>query len=250
MKKRIIYFIFIIFLAFLYQYSNEILKNSDNNLVTAFSNTEFMLEEGYISVWGLYNEKYMTYDKKIDLINEIAKELGLNGENEIIETKENDIKETKLVKKSLYADTSIKILTVESEYEEEILSVENHIVVDLKLNEGIDSVLYYKELIEDILKNHQIKTHSAINIIGNKDGKITLYEREKIIKELLSYLNAVEKDTYETDNILSVYGYTSNIEDYIISKDNKINIDIAFTFDKEKEITKLYLATPLITVDY
>ena len=43
---------------------------------------------------------------------------------------------------------------------------------------------------------------------------------------------------------------TENIKEYIMLGDKKTNINIAITYDEENDITKIYMATPIITCDF
>ena len=192
----------------------------------------------------------MTYEDKVLLLHRIAKELRLKPFFNISDKNEGTLKEVKIEKKSKYANTVIKIVTMEEEIEERVSSVENYIIVELNLRQDINSSLYYKNIIEDIFKDKNIKYNVTLNIVGEKEGKLTSQEQITMINKILEEINAKKQEVFETEKIYSVYGYSRGIDNYILSNKKKVNIDIALSnYDKENK-TKIYVASPLITVDY
>ena len=64
-------------------------------------------------------------------------------------------------------------------------------------------------------------------------------------------MNAKEIDKIEDDNLISVTAYsnllTENDLDYL---DNKINLNIGIRYSENEDKTLIYMATPIIKLDY
>jgi hypothetical protein len=249
-KKHLLYIIFIVVFVFVYQYSGYYYLQGEDELIDAFNNTEFELKEGQLSVWGIYNKTYMTKDKRWDALENMARELSLEPGFDYEEVDEGSFKEVKLIKKSKYAETVIKLITMEKELAENIKEAENYLVIDLTLYRDINSILHYKKIIQDLFASKDIKGHVSINITGEKEGILQEAEKLSVANELFGYVNAKKQEEFVTDTIYSIYGYSSLIDDYIISNNKKINVDLAFTYNAYENKTNLYLATPIITIPY
>ncbi|TCT13078.1 TATA-box binding protein [Natranaerovirga pectinivora] len=249
-KRQIIYIAFIVVLVVAYQYSGHFFINGEKELIQAFNNTEFNIKESQLSTSGLYNRTYMSQDKKIELLNEIAGKLSLEPEFEYGIIEEGAFQEIKLIKKSRNATTNIKLVTLEKTISSNVKEAENYLIIDIKLYNNINSLTYFKNLTEELLKDYEVDAQVTIHITGERQGRVSILEKEEITRELFRYISAKEREQFITNDIYSIYGHTPIIKEYIVSNNKKINVDIAITYNEVEDTTYLYLATPLITIPY
>lgn len=252
MLKQWLYIGFVIFLVVIYQYSGRFFEKGENEILQAFNEMKLDLSESQLSIWGFYNKSYLNYKQKEKCIKDIAEKLNIEPQYDIKAHSQDGMKELRLIKTSKDANTTIKIVTLENKIEDdvEVLEAENYLIVDLVLSRDIKSTLYYKNIIEKILKDMGIKTQVNLNISGQKNKILTKEEQKNMVKDLLKQLKATKKEVFETNDNYSVYGYSSLISNYIVSNDKKVNLDIAFSYDEKENKTNIYIATPIITVDY
>ena len=52
------------------------------------------------------------------------------------------------------------------------------------------------------------------------------------------------------DSIYTVYGYCGKIEEYVVFGSTKTNINVAITYDEQNNLTRVYMATPIISTEY
>lgn len=249
-KKHIFYILILLALVWAYQYSEIYFMNGENQLIEAFNRSEFEVTESQMSVWGIYNRTYMTKESRIQVVSEIAQLLGLTPNYEFNETEDINFKEIQLIKQARDAKTVIKMVSMEEVVDQDVKEVQNYLMIDLTLYKDINSILYYKEEIEELLSAFDMTLHVSINIIGEKEGEITEANKELLSEQMLEVVHAKKQEAFISEGIYSIYGYTPLIEDYIMSGNKKINVDVAFTYDETSEVTRIYLATPLITVLY
>ena len=80
---------------------------------------------------------------------------------------------------------------------------------------------------------------------------LQLYKSNDILENILYNMNAKEIDKMEDDNLISVTAYsnllTENDLDYL---DNKINLNIGIRYSENEDKTLIYMATPIIKLDY
>ena len=146
-------------------------------------------------------------------------------------------------------DTTIKVVELIEESDDG-LKVINYIVVNLILNDKCNSIIYYRDKINNIFEDMEIESRNNLTITSTHKGKINEEQAEQLIDEVAGKMNCKVKDCYKTDNIYSIYGYSKYIEEYIVSEGEKINIDLALTYNELEDTTYLYAAIPIITIDY
>ncbi|TCK87895.1 TATA-box binding protein [Natranaerovirga hydrolytica] len=249
-KKQALYVVFIVMLVVIYQYSGNLFINGEKELVQAFNNTTFNIQESNITVWGLYSNNYMSRENKVEVLNDIAKEISLEPEYEYNIVNEGSFQEAQLIKQSKNARTSIKIVSMERELEGNLKEVENFLIVDIKFMNNIHSALHYKELLTNLFNEKALDMQVTMHFVGEHDGFLSEEKKESISNDLLKAINAREQERFVTNEIYSIYGYTSTIKDYILSNNKRINVDIAITYNEEEDKSILYIATPLITMPY
>ncbi len=83
-----------------------------------------------------------------------------------------------------------------------------------------------------------------------ENGKMELLEMELEAGDLLTaYQGEMVKSLYG-DNFYSFYGYSDKIENYIISDNEKINLNLVITYDEENNTTQIIWATPFLNEDF
>ena len=204
MKKQLAYIILIIIAVVQIQIFINDNLHDENKLIEAFNVTDCQPIGSQISTWGLYSKDYLNKDKKQELLKQIADTIGLKEPYEIKEL-ENEMK---LVKKSKSANSVIKISTIENEIENNVNSVENYVIVDLSLSDNIESVLVYKNLLEDVLVNMGIDPNTNITMEGTIEGKISLDERKNLTNKIITVLQANKRDEFISGDIYNIYAYT------------------------------------------
>lgn len=248
MKKKAI--VFLGFLAIVYsvvflQIGNN--KNGERTLLSAFNNSEFETIQINLNSWGLLSQSFSDLEEMKKESKRITDALGIY---EIDHTEEKDsetFREFTVIRASQNAKTTVKLETIK--YEEQN-SASTYVVIDMILYGQYNSIPYLKEEIDSIFSENNIKPTTNITIAGTLKDVLSKEEKEKIAKNIMKDIGAKIEETYETDEIYSVYGYTRLIDDWLISNGKKINVNLAFHYNEYEGSTYLYLATPVITVDY
>lgn len=104
------------------------------------------------------------------------------------------------------------------ETEEGGFSTENYLHVSLEIPGNIGSALYYKEQLSGLLSSYKWPGEVNLELLGILRGKLSEKEEEKVQKTLL-------KSFEET-------------------------VQIAFTYDEERDRTEVRLGLPFIRGDY
>jgi len=216
------------------------------SLVSAFSVTNPGLLEATVEVTARFPEEYLDSFDKRQMMNQMAKKIGLelNGEPQVYATE--DRQELSFEKSAKAADTELRIISL-SEETEEGEEVKHYLYAKITLKESVESVLAYKERIEETfagLKGTEIS--STIQLLGEYSGYLTLDRKDDVTERILSALDARVVYDHREEDLYTVYGYTAALGQFISVEGKKINLHIAMSKDEENYRTILYLASPIL----
>lgn len=130
-----------------------------------------------------------------------------------------------------------------------------------KIERNKDLFIHTNQTVE--LQNGIKKQGKQINTKNSviKKESIVLFEREykgkrsqAELKEEISFLLASYKGEFVReifgDNFYCVYGFSDSVNDYIISENEKINLNFVITYDERKDITYMIGASPFYNEDF
>ncbi|GMQ62464.1 YwmB family TATA-box binding protein [Vallitalea maricola] len=228
----------------------KMIVNGEEKLLTTFNEVNFTLCETDLNMWGEYSKSYMTKSEMEKLALEVVNKLGLEPEyNEDYNSKEFK-KVYSINKKTKEADTTIKVVEIIEEVANNGLKVENYIVINIVLNDKCGSILYFRDKITEIFQEMNMDARDNLTITSKHKGKLDESKAKEIVKQIANKMSCQVKDSFKTENIYSIYGYSRYIDEHIITEGEKINVDLALTYNELEDMTYLYAAIPVITIDY
>lgn len=224
--------------------------NGEEKLLTTFNEVNFTLCETDLNIWGEYSKSYMNESEMKILGHEVANRLGLEPEFKEEYVSEEFKRVYSISKETIEADTTIKVVELIEEVSDNGLKVNNYIVINLVLNDKCSSIIYFRDEISDIFKEMDMDVRNNLTITSKHKGKINEMQAKEIVNQVAGKMSCRVKDSYKTDDIYSIYGYSRYIDEHIISEGEKINVDLALTYNEIEDTTYLYAAIPVITIDY
>ena len=233
----------------------------ETGITQAFVNTDSGLVESTLEVTAAYGKDTLTEAEKKNLISYIAKGLGIKTEEEVDVTSNESRIEMTFVRKAKKANTIIKVISLlDNPVTDAFAQVEesreamHYIVVRLTIFEDMDSdILAYQERLENLLEELDIKQKSmntTLQFSGSYAGDLSLDEKNKIADEMIGNLEGKVVFESRENDLYTIYAYTGSIPEYITVDHNKINIQVAMSYDQSTDTTKVYLATPIISGDW
>ncbi len=93
-------------------------------------------------------------------------------------------------------------------------------------------------------------TDSILKAEGSIEGELNNTEKNNITDEIMKKLEAKVVTGNRDDSIYTVYGYCGKIEEYVVFGSTKTNINVAITYDEQNNLTRVYMATPIISTEY
>lgn len=220
-----------------------------DQFVEALNRTTFTIESAEINLFGEYIPKYMTKNEMEIMVKMIGDRIGIKDYNEHLIEDENSIT-YQLDKEAIAANTHIKMVEKTELVEAGTYIARNYLSVNIKLFDKCHSISYFDNLTSKAFAELDIEPSKTLNIVASCKGKMTDEEAKQIMIEVIKSMNGEVRSIYINDAYLTAYGYSKSMKDYVMSKGEKINMDLAVTYDEENNETFLYAATPVITLDY
>lgn len=252
MKKVMVIIVAILWVIVGIQYFGKLTNDDETLIIEAFNETNFEKRESHIEAYGKYEKEYLSLSAREDLLKNVATNLGIKGDYEIVNTQEEIYEEITLYKRAKYAEARIKLITIRNEEEkiENVVKFDQYLLVEIALYDSLEHAMAYKDKVDEIYEGYNIKVTPTINLKASYVGELSLEEKNKIADTFLNSIDATIVSEHRSSTLYTIYGYTDLIKESSISNNEKINVNIAMNYDEEEDNTFLYLSTPIISEDY
>ena len=226
-----------------------VLFEKNTSLVAAFSVTKPEAVSATVEITAQYTETGLTEAKKRWLMQEVADAVGLiiDEEPQIVETEQRQ--EISFYKDALAADTEVKVISLLLPTGEQGTDAvtKHYLYTRICLNESLDTVLTYKKLLEEALKELSCtEISTTLQLVGDYPGYLPLERRNEMTEEILDALGAEVVYEHRETDLYTIYAYTASLDNYITVEGKKINLHIAMSQNENHYRTTLYLASPIL----
>ena len=240
-KITVSFFILMLIGMFISYGDNE---NSEyDKLLDTFNNTQANFKFYNIKASGLIDYD-ITKNEIKDICIDIINDLGLEESNIKWEEKW-DNQENQIYIQSNILEKSISIIGIKKN------SKESYIIVDILDNKVYKNIVDIYTILEKSLYKYSSNVDISTCISGEFYKKIQFNKYNDILEEILYNMNAEEIDRIENDNMVSVTAYSKFLEDnYLEYLGNQINLNIGIRYSEDEDKTLIYIATPIIKLDY
>lgn len=263
---------------------------AENSLEKVFRNNNIHEADCEIEGYYYLGEKYYGESGSLELIDKIAERLGVNSEYYYDKYRTDTGSVAVMKKEGKSSELELELITTEYQESRNVIAQRNYLSVSLNIKGSLESGYYYKNLIEKTMKEickeenddkanseniseNDKKSSNTVNgeKAANKDeevstsiisqnlymvikgkiyGEIDKGQENKIAKGILKSFQAKEIFNGQNDEHMNVYGYTEILSDYVAIGSDKININIAFSYNEKENITYVYVGSPIVNYDY
>ena len=218
-------------------------NNGYNKFLETFNNTQADFKFYNIKANGLINYDISKNEIK-DICIDIVNDLGLEESN-IKWDEKWDENEKQIYIQSNNSDKNISIIGIKKN------SNESYIIIDILDNKVYKNIVDIYTILEKSLYKYTSNVDISTCISGEFHKKIQFNKYNDILEEILYNMNAEEIDRIENDNMVSVTAYSKFLEDnYLEYLGNQINLNIGIRYSEDEDKTLIYIATPIIKLDY
>lgn len=108
-----------------------------------------------------------------------------------------------------------------------------------------------KEKLRSFVKENKLDDYEILTFVECQyRGMMSSEKKEKLVERLFRQCGALTVTKKETDDYFVAYGYTLGEQDSVEINGRKVNINIAINYDEGKGITRIFIGTPLLNVDF
>jgi hypothetical protein len=245
--KVTLYIALVLWVAFATQVIVNRIFLDDFKITEAFVKTETAEMQSSLEVVAEYKTGFLSENDKKELILQLAESIGLTVDEDIAVWEDDSRCEYYYYKKAKKATSEIKVVSLEQE-ENDSVKMKHYIIVRLSILQGIQSIDQYKTLVDNALNHMQIKEKQiTLQYEGNREGNLTNDQKREIARSLVDELQGEIAIEYDEGDMFTVYAYTGMLNDYVSTMGNKINVQIAITYNELTNKTRITLATPILS---
>ena len=267
--KRAMYAVIVLWAVLTAVYMTNMGRADKVSISTAFTDSvdgeEWCELDTYIEGYGKFGVCYLTQEEKERLVENIASALGITSSYGLATVYEDEVNTTVLSKESVNGSVTIKAITQEQQgtdntatedeqaYDsttESGLAANQYVYVNITVNNDMDCASSYRELVEGVFDAMGIQGNVNMNLVGSLEGALNSTEKNELADGLLDRLDAKVVAENRDSDIFTIYAYSKGAGSYITIGGSKINMNIAIGYDEEQDRTKVYLASPVNSLDY
>ena len=246
MKKKAI--IIFLMLAIFINYANaDIVKVKNEALIIqAFEETGSELKSFNISYNGVVNDKFVGKIELEKICSEILESISFKEDyREVVE-------ESKTSKLSIYGQVKDNqfITLVAHSYKGLDNKSKTSIFIDINENNDYKRTVEITSKLSEALGKQNIKPKITTCIVGAYDGQLEDKYKKEILKKIINVTQGRKIESLVNDDLTSYSLYSKNIENYIYSGTDKMNLNIAIRYDEYRNQTYIFIASPIITMGY
>ena len=244
--KRAMYAVIVLWAVLTAVYMTNMGRADKVSISTAFTDSaderQWCELDTYIEGYGKFGVCYLTQEEKERLVENIASALGITSSYGLATVYEEEVNTTVLSNESVNGSVTIKAITQEPQAQ--------YVYVNITVYNNIDCAVSYRELMEGMFDAMGIQGNVNMNLVGSLEGALNSTEKNELADGLLDRLGAKVVTENRDSDIFTIYAYSKGAGSYITIGGNKINMNIAIGYDEEQNRTKVYLASPVNSLDY
>ncbi|MBR3832994.1 MAG: YwmB family TATA-box binding protein [Lachnospiraceae bacterium] len=247
-KKSKIYLIVLIWASVLLQLAiNNSIDREKQMVEQVMSQGVENLVEGSTRAYAYYGDQELSDEVKEEMVKSLAKKLGVTTGYEVTHLDIQAGRTTTLAKLGQNGDTTIKVMSIIGEDEYQQTTIENYVMVELKLKgAAAKHAGDYCDRLREIYKDLGMNPTTNIYLCSQLKGELVSSQKDEKVAEFLESTNAKTVEAVEFDNNYLVYGYSKNIDEYVLQDDEKVNVNIAFQYDPAEDVTYIHMGVPFV----
>lgn len=252
-KQYIAYGLVIIWVIAVVQLVVKIDDGGGDDIVTAFKHTGYMESESSLESFFYYGDIYLGADDRRELLENVLSGIGVVHPGTYKEERTEDGNVATLSYQFQGGSFTGKLTTVESRINKNVSYLSQYITVEMHFSNAPETAWHYKARLTKVLSGlpyMSITPEVTLSLNGKMSGKLTDSAKKEMAQTLLEQLGAKEVFVGPEGGSGDTYGYTEQLEEYTKVGAEKINVNVAFSYDEGNDVTNLYLATPMIKADY
>ena len=222
----------------------------EEEIVEAFMQTPYSAVQSKVEAFGSLSGSYLIEEEREKLVKEMASMLGISEPYSLEKTESEEIQSVILCKPSKQAVTNIVYqlkTTANSQLETE---ANQYVSISIVMYDSVNSGVRYKDMMEHMFELYGIKGEVSLSFTGEMLGNLSLRERNTLAEKLIDNIGGKVVRQFRSEELFTIYGYSRRLEKYEEVAGEKMNFNLAISYDETKDVTQIYLAIPYMMEDY
>ena len=241
--KFITTFLLLFVLSIFISYANIECNNWTDNFIETFNQTNAKFKYYDIKINSTVSNEKTEKDIKnicIDTINCF----GIN-KNKIKWNIKKQNKEVKIYAKVKDNNYSISFAAIKKN------NKEYYIIIDISNNKVYKNIVDIYKRLDKLLNKYSDNVEISFCIVGEYTKNLQIYKCNDILENILYNMNAKSIDTIRDKDFVSVTAYSNLLtENNLEYFESKINLNIGIRYSENEDKTLIYMATPIIKLEY
>ncbi len=255
-----------------YAWAQDILPKNEDALIQSFKGTKAQLLQVNMNCNGKIVDKFLDMENMQKIAEYVIRDLGIVGkkqeqdelpvaaevcksksliDNETYYLVKNDFTENKQI--IIWGkDKEGRLITIILTSEKDLFSdfEQTCIFVDIIENEEVNAIKAIKNKINDLFKIFNTEAEISTCIIGTFEGQLSSVDRIHKMTTAIGIINGSKVEGLFDSSMMSISVYTPNIENFIFTGNNKMNLNISMRYNEYEGKTYIWIGTPIITIGY
>lgn len=241
--KFIITFLLLMTIGIFISYANIKDNNWTDNFIETFEETDANFKFYNIKVNCIVDDN-LSKEKVKDMCIDVARTLNMD-EDKIkwnIKEDKNHAKIYGIINNDIYNLSFIATKKNNKEY---------YIIIDILNDKLYKNIVDIYENLNMTIDKYSDNVQTSTCIAGEYTKNLHLDKCDDILQNILYNMNAKEIDRVNEENFVSVTAYSNLLaENDLEYLENKINFNIGIRYSENEDKTLIYMATPIIKLDY
>ncbi|MEG1423512.1 MAG: YwmB family TATA-box binding protein [Peptostreptococcaceae bacterium] len=241
--KIVTTFLLLMTIGIFISYADVKYNNWTSDFIETFEETDASFKFYDIKI-NCVVKKDFSKDEVQKICIDIAKCLNLD-EDKIkwnIKDKGDEVKIYAQIKNEVYNVSFAAIKKNNKEY---------YIIIDILSNKVYKNIVDIYQNLNNTLNKYTKDIEICTCIAGEYTKNLQLDKCNEILQNILYNMNAKEIDKVHEENFLSITAYSNLLaENDLEYFDNRINLNIGIRYSENEDKTLIYIATPIIKLDY
>ncbi len=248
-------YVMVLYLAFILVIAIFLSKNFSNlskktaiedSLIKSMDSAKAQIMESTISAWSQVNNQFLTAEQ-VDAEMMLVLETIKPEKSTINITKENN---DEIHKQTLHASDGNKHYNIAVESIKVEDGGETFVIIDVSIDSSSTELTSERQKLEQYFSGKSKNPEISSCIIGVYNGKLDENQMQMKLKDALTSVKAKQVEGLITSEVNSISAFSGNIDNFILSNNKKVNMQIAMRYSSYDDKTYIWIGSPLIQVEY
>lgn len=213
--------------------------------VAAFSVIDETVIGEVICGYGYFGNMELSSKTKKNMLTNLALKLGIEDGYVFSEEQGEAFSKMVLTKEGKYATTYLRIMTLEGED-----APEQHITMQIESGGSVKEAFSLYKRVEKVYEEIGIEGNVSIEINMEQQGFVRKNQKEELVETIFDLAKAKEVGSIRENGIDTVYGYAKAEPCCLMLSGEKVNMQLAFSYDEVKDVTQIKMGFPLVNSSY